>query len=114
MRSTLFWERIIRRSSKIPGNTGQMIFSRFKRGWFARVLRTARAILGDGEANLPPRGPYVQGVTAYSAVICWVSASPDAGVVEYGESPEMEHKEADSRVGRRHAVALTGLASGST
>jgi predicted phosphodiesterase len=91
-----------------------MIFSRFKRGWFARVLRTARAILGDGEANLSPRGPYVQGVTAYSAVICWVNASPDAGVVEYGESPEMEHKEADSRVGRRHAVALTGLASGST
>jgi predicted phosphodiesterase len=91
-----------------------MIFSRFERGRFARVLRTVGAILGDGEVKLSPRGPYVQGVTAYSAVICWVSASPDAGIVEYGETPEMGHNEADSRVGRRHAVALTGLDPGST
>ena len=91
-----------------------MIFSRFERGRFARVLRTVGAILGDGEVKLSPRGTYVQGVTAYSAVICWVSASPDAGIVEYGETPEMEHNEADSRVGRRHAVALTGLDPGST
>jgi predicted phosphodiesterase len=46
--------------------------------------------------------------------ICWVSASPDAGVVEYGKTPELGREEADVRVGRRHAVALTGLDPGST
>jgi 3',5'-cyclic AMP phosphodiesterase CpdA len=44
-----------------------------------------------------PREPYVQGVTAYSAVICWVSADPDAGVVEYGKTPALGHKVAPYR-----------------
>jgi 3',5'-cyclic AMP phosphodiesterase CpdA len=35
-------------------------------------------------------------------------------VVEYGETPELGRKEADARVGKRHAVALTGLDPGST
>jgi hypothetical protein len=56
----------------------------------------------------------VQGVTARSAVICWVSEYPVSGVVEYGKTPELARKQADSRGGRRHAVALTGLDPGST
>jgi len=56
----------------------------------------------------------VQGVTTSSAVICWVSERPDAGVVEYGHTPELGGKVADAWVGRRHAVALTGLGPGST
>jgi acid phosphatase type 7 len=92
-----------------------MISTYFQRGRFAQVLRAAGAFLGGaGETDPSPREPYVQGVTAYSAVICWVSADPDAGVVEYGKTPALGHKEADSRVGRRHAVALTGLDPGST
>jgi len=92
-----------------------MISTYFERGRFARVLRAAGSFLGGaGETDPPPRGPYVQGVTAYSAVICWVRTDPDAGVVEYGKTPTLGHKEADSRVGRRHAVALTGLDPGST
>jgi predicted phosphodiesterase len=92
-----------------------MISSYFERSRFAQVLRVAGTFLGgDGEANTPPREPYMQGVTAYSAVICWVSAGPDAGVVEYGKTPELGRKEAEARVGGRHTVALTGLESGST
>jgi acid phosphatase type 7 len=92
-----------------------MISSYFERGRFAQALRAARTFLGgDSETNASPREPYIQGVTAYSAVICWVSASPDAGVVEYGEAPELGREEADARVGRRHAVTLTGLDPGST
>jgi predicted phosphodiesterase len=56
----------------------------------------------------------VQGVTASSAVICWVSKHPGSGVVEYGKSPELGCKETDPRVRRRHVVALAGLDPGST
>jgi len=92
-----------------------MISSSFERGRFAQVLRAAGTFLGgDGERNTSPREPYMQGVTANSAVICWVSAGPDAGVVEYGKTPELGRKEAEARIGGRHAVALTGLDSGST
>jgi len=87
--------------------------SYFERGRFARVLRATRSLLG-GTRSPAPREPYVQGVTASSAVICWVSESPDAGVVEYGETPEVGREEANIRVGRRHAVALTNLDPGST
>jgi acid phosphatase type 7 len=58
--------------------------------------------------------PYVQGVTASSAVLCWVSEHPGSGVVEYGKTLELGRKEAEARIGRRHAVALTGLDPGST
>ena len=111
----MFRDRILYVPPAIPGSTGEMISSYFERGRFAQVLRAAGTFLGgDGEANTPPREPYMQGVTAYSAVICWVSAGPDAGVVEYGKTPELGRKEAEARVGRRHAVALTGLDPGST
>jgi predicted phosphodiesterase len=56
----------------------------------------------------------VQGVTASSAVICWVSQHPGSGVVEYGKTPELGCKETDPRVRRRHVVALAALDPGST
>jgi acid phosphatase type 7 len=114
-RAPSFRDRILYVPPAIPGSTGEMISSYIERGRFAQVLRAAGTFLGgDGEANTSPREPYMQGVTAYSAVICWVSAGPDAGVVEYGKTPELGRKEAEARVGGRHAVALTGLDPGST
>jgi acid phosphatase type 7 len=86
-----------------------MISSFFERGWFALTLRTARSLLGGATGLEQPREPYVQGVTAYSAVICWVSEHPGSGVVEYGKTPELGRKETDPRVRRRHVVALAGL-----
>jgi predicted phosphodiesterase len=92
-----------------------MISNYFERGWIAKALRAARTFLGgDKQISAPPREPYIQGVTTYSAVICWVSVDPDSGALEYGETPELGHKQAGSWVGRRHAVALTGLDPGST
>ena len=91
-----------------------MISSFFERGRFALALRTARSLLGGATGLEQPRGPYVQGVTASSAVICWVSQHPGSGVVEYGKTPELGCKETDPRVRRRHVVALAGLDPGST
>jgi predicted phosphodiesterase len=91
-----------------------MILSFFERGRFALALRTARSLLGGAKGLEQPRGPYVQGVTASSAVICWVSKHPGSGVVEYGKSPELGCKETDPRVRRRHVVALAALDPGST
>jgi acid phosphatase type 7 len=92
----------------------KMISSFFERGRFALALRTARSLLGGAAELEQPRGPYVQGVTAFSAVICWVSEHPGSGVVEYGKTPELGRKQADPRVRRRHVVALAGLDPGST
>ena len=92
-----------------------MISSYFERGRFAQVLRASRSLLGGaGETQSPPREPYVQGITASSAIICWVNERPGAGVVEYGKTPELGRKETDARVGSRHAVALAGLDPGLT
>jgi hypothetical protein len=91
-----------------------MISSFFQRGRFALALRAARSLLGGDTGLEQPREPYMQGVTASSAVICWVSGHPGSGVVEYGKTPELGRKESDSRVRRRHAVALAGLDPGST
>jgi len=79
----------------------------------ARVPRAIRSLLG-GARSSASREPYVQGVTAEEAVICWVSAGPDAGIVEYSKTTELGRKEADSRGGRRQAVALTNLLPNST
>ena len=92
----------------------KMISSFFERGRFALALRTARSLLGGATGLEQPRGPYVQGVTASSAVICWVSQHPGSGVVEYGKTPELGCKETDPRVRRRHVVALAALDPGST
>ena len=91
-----------------------MISNFFERGRFALALRTARSLLRGATGLEQPREPYVQGVTASSAVICWVSEHPGSGVVEYGKSPELGRKETDPRVRRRHVVALAGLDPGST
>jgi len=101
-----------------------MVSGDSKRDRLRSVLRTtelgtavsaARSLLdGDGASRQPLRGLYVQGVTATSAVICWLSERPEAGVVEYGKTPELGRKEADARIGRRHAVALADLDPGST
>jgi predicted phosphodiesterase len=91
-----------------------MISSFFERGRFALALRTARSLLGGATGLEQPREPYVQGVTASSAVICWVSQHPGSGVVEYGKTPELGRKETDPRVRRRHVVALAALDPGST
>jgi acid phosphatase type 7 len=97
------------------GSIGGMISCHPKRGRFARVLRAARTLLrGAGETQLPPREPYVQGITASSAVICWVSERPDESLVEYGKALQPQRKETDALAGRRHAVALRGLDPGST
>src|SRR5918994_5207230 len=91
-----------------------MISGFFERGRFALTLRTARSLLGGATGLEQPRGPYVQGVTASSALICWVSQHPGSGVVEYGKTPELGCKETDPRVRRRHVVALAALDPGST
>ena len=74
-----------------------MVSGDSKRDRLRSVLRTtelgtavsaARSLLdGDGASRQPLRGLYVQGVTATSAVICWLSERPEAGVVEYGKTP---------------------------
>src|SRR5215203_1525797 len=97
-----------------PGSIGEMISNLFERVRFALALRTARSLLGGATGLEQPREPYVQGVTASSAVICWVSEHPGSGVVEYGKTPELGRKETDPRVRRRHVVALADLDPGST
>jgi 3',5'-cyclic AMP phosphodiesterase CpdA len=87
----------------------------FVRGWSVHALRAARSLLGGAAETVPsPREPYVQGVTASSAIICWTGKGSGVGVVEYGETPDLGRKETDTRAGRRHAVALTDLVAGST
>src|SRR5829696_9287986 len=97
-----------------PGSIGEMISNLFERVRFALALRTARSLLGGATGLEQPREPYVQGVTASSAVICWVSQHRGSGVVEYGKTPELGCKETDPRVRRRHVVALAALDPGST
>jgi 3',5'-cyclic AMP phosphodiesterase CpdA len=60
------------------------------------------------------RKPYVQGVTATSAVICWVGEEPAAGVVRYGKMPGLGREQVDAVIDNRHAVTIAGLDPGST
>ena len=79
------------------------------------MFSSARSLLAVTDTREPPlREPYVQGVSASSAVIVWVGEKPCAGVVEYGKSPRLERREVDDRIGKRHAVALTDLEPAST
>ncbi|MDQ3863557.1 MAG: fibronectin type III domain-containing protein, partial [Actinomycetota bacterium] len=73
-----------------------------------------RSLLRAAAPGPACREPYVQGVTATSAVIAWVGEEPGAGVVKYGKTPHLGREEVDRRVGRRHAVAIAGLDPGST
>ena len=85
------------------------------RGTGAVVPSVARSVLGPtGVSGVPARGPYVQGVTATSVVICWVGEGPGAGVVRYGETPDLLRERIDPGVGRRHAVTIADLKPGST
>ena len=79
------------------------------------VVSAARSLLNSVVASKrSPRGPYVQCVTATSAVIAWMSKEPGVGVVKYGKAPGFGWEEVDRRIGRRHAVAITGLEPSST
>ena len=80
------------------------------------ALATARSKLINArrEPRTPPRNPYVQNVSASSAVIAWVSEEPGVGIVEYGDPPRLGREGVDARVARRHVVVLSGLAPGST
>jgi acid phosphatase type 7 len=80
------------------------------------ALASARSRLVNirGEVQPPPRQPYVQNVSASSAVIAWVSEEPDSGLLEYGETPQLGRKGVDAQVDRRHAVTLPGLSPAST
>jgi 3',5'-cyclic AMP phosphodiesterase CpdA len=102
-----------------------MAYSDFVRERLRSVLRAAglgtaasavRSLLnGLVASKRSSRGPYVQGVTATSVVIAWMSKEPGAGVVKYGKkAPELGWEEADRRIDRRHAVAIAGLEPGST
>jgi acid phosphatase type 7 len=62
-----------------------------------------------GRAEPSARDQYVQNVSVRSAVIAWMSEEPGAGFVQYGETPELEHERGDGRIGKRHAVTLSGL-----
>jgi hypothetical protein len=81
-----------------------------------RTAETAVRSLLEGvfASRRSPRGPYVQGVTATSAIICWVSRPSGVGAVRYGKAPDLGREGTDRRIGRRHAVALAGLDPGST
>lgn len=78
----------------------------------ARAALAAVQAYFDGESVLPPRAPYVQNVSAVSAVIAWVGVEPDRGVVEYGEGPDLGMTATDDLAVRRHAVTLDGLDPG--
>ena len=72
-----------------------------------------RAAFGGGVVP-PPRAPYVQNVSANSAVIAWVGAEPGGSVVEYGEGPDLGMTASEGLAVRRHAVTLGGLAPATT
>ena len=79
------------------------------------AVSAARSLLNSVVASKrTTRGPYVQGVTATSAVIAWTSGEFGAGVVKYGKTPALGWEGIDNGIGRRHAVAIAGLDPGST
>jgi predicted phosphodiesterase len=94
----------LRSTLRVTGLGAGAIFSGVR-----SLLDTARS-----GAQPPPRAPYVQSVSASSAIIAWVGEEPEVGSVEYGETMGFGRGGTDVRVGRRHAVTLFGLAPGST
>jgi predicted phosphodiesterase len=76
---------------------------------------SARLLLDTARIGVrPPRGPYVQNVSASSVVICWTGKESDVGLVEYGETERLGRTGIDPRIGKRHAVILSGLEPSST
>jgi 3',5'-cyclic AMP phosphodiesterase CpdA len=78
------------------------------------AVSATRSLLSATATGPACREPYVQGVTATSAVVAWMSKEPGAGVVKYGKAPELGWEEVDRQTGRRHAVAIAALEPGST
>ena len=78
------------------------------------AISAIRSLLSATATEPTCREPYVQGVTATSAVVAWMSKEPGAGVVKYGKAPELGWEEVDRQTGRRHAVAIADLEPGST
>ena len=78
------------------------------------AISATRSLLSATATEPTCREPYVQGVTATSAVIAWMSKEYGAGVVKYGKAPELGWEEVDRQTGRRHAVAIADLEPGST
>ena len=100
-----------------------MAYNDFVRQRLRSVLRAAglgtavsatRSLLSATATEPTCREPYVQGVTATSAVVAWMSKEPGVGVVKYGKAPELGWEEVDRQTGRRHAVAIADLEPGST
>ena len=100
-----------------------MAYNDFVRQRLRSVLRAAglgtavsvtRSLLSATATEPTCREAYVQGVTATSAVIAWMSKEPVVGVVKYGKAPELGWEEVDRQTGRRHAVAIADLEPGST
>jgi acid phosphatase type 7 len=79
------------------------------------AVSATRSLLSSAAAPGPTcREPYVQNVTATSAVIAWVSEEPGAGVVKYGKTPELGREQIDRWIDNHHAVAIADLEPGST
>lgn len=57
-------------------------------------------------------GPYVQNVTATSAVVCWATATAGPGTVEYGTTRLYGSRATQTASVRDHQVRLTGLTPG--
>jgi len=94
-----------------PGNTGEEQTRLEARASGLETARsTVRSLLGGAFASRrSARGPYVQGVTATSATICWVSKAPGVGVVRYGMAPDLGRERIDSLIVRHHAVEIADL-----
>lgn len=54
-------------------------------------------------------GPYLQSVTTNTIIVVWETDQPSQGEVAYDETEEHGSSVADSTMGTRHAVTLTGL-----
>ena len=100
-------------------DTGDSVENRLRSVLRASGLGTAETAVrfllnGALASRRSPRGPYVQGVTATSAIICWVSKAPGAGVVRYGKVPDLGRDGIERWIGKRHAVAIADLEPDST
>lgn len=51
------------------------------------AVSAGRSLLSAAPLGPNCREPYVQGITATSAVIVWMSREPSTGVVKYGKAP---------------------------
>ncbi len=80
------------------------------------AFETVRSLPSAARSGAPPpsRDPYVQNVSASSAVIAWVSEEPGEASVEYGETPRLGRRGVDPLAGRHHSVTLSGLEADST